>query len=193
MNTTYRKLSNLGKCPSSHVESADPCKRMLVLILVKERCFGWWERVSGFRVYHLWLMSAVIWFSLTWLVFCRDDKISLNYLDSTHNLLRNCVIGSLSGAQAASYVSVWKAGFCQLPWACLPRLWRGWVSWAAEPSAMEGKGRDWIVECADRKEGSLYDSCLVPHVTAGRKKTHPNARWQNCILWELLLWDSTTG
>ena len=33
---------------------------------------------------------------------------------------------------------------------------------------MEGKGREWIVEySANRKEGSLYDFCLVLHVNAG--------------------------
>ena len=182
MNSTYRKLSNLGKCPPSHVESADPCKKDDASV-VGYMILGWC----------LWS------FDPPWLDWCSClmMKKPTHCLDSKH-ILRNCVIGSLSGWQAASYVSVWRAWFCQLH-CCLPRLWRSWVSWSAESTAVAGKGRDWIVECADRKEGttgSIYDfsSCPLKGSTVFLvicfwKVQHQYnlSAWVICMSWDILL------
>ena len=121
-----------------------------VMIPVKGWSFGRWRRI-GCMVAGLW------WFDSPWLDCCSCSRRWRNHhLDSMQHL-QNCVI-ILSGSHAPWDLSLWTI----LPEdeTSLPRLWWGWVSWPAEPTAMEGKGGGWIVECAaDRKEGatgSLY-------------------------------------
>ena len=146
MISTYRKLSNLGKCPPSHFEGADPCKRMLLWLV---RTFLGYIIIFGLR-----------WFDSPWLNWCSGvmKTKSFNYFNSNLRNLRNCVAGNLSGRQAASNVSVWESGFCQnllfLPPQTLTRLTlliRG-----ARCHGGKRKGMDCWIQCKSERRFSLW-------------------------------------